>query len=89
MNAEEKRLTAKPAKILFVDDEPDARVLLEQFYDKHARLREWQLFFARNGVDALEQCASHPDIAVVITDLNMPEMDGLTLLSTILPSNTL
>jgi len=38
-------------------------------------------FFAHNGVQALEKLKERPDIDIVVTDLNMPEMDGLTLLS--------
>lgn len=62
------------------DDEPDVRFLFEQFYDRHVQRGEWQMLFAQNGVEALDMCVAHPDIAVVVTDWNMPAMDGLTLL---------
>ncbi|MEG4962538.1 MULTISPECIES: response regulator [unclassified Microcoleus] len=69
------------AKILFVDDEPDLESLISQKFRKKIRAEEWQLFFAHNGVQALEKLKEHPDLDIVVTDLNMPEMDGLTLLS--------
>ncbi|MBD1814406.1 response regulator [Microcoleus vaginatus DQ-U2] len=69
------------AKILFVDDEPDLESLISQRFRKKIRAEEWQLFFAPNGVQALEKLKDHPDLDMIVTDLNMPEMDGLTLLS--------
>ncbi|HYO07088.1 MAG TPA: response regulator [Phototrophicaceae bacterium] len=69
------------AKILFVDDELDLESLISQKFRKKIRTEEWQLFFAPNGVQALEKLKERPDIDIVVTDLNMPEMDGLTLLS--------
>ncbi|EGK84533.1 hybrid sensor histidine kinase/response regulator [Microcoleus vaginatus PCC 9802] len=69
------------AKILFVDDEPDLESLISQRFRKKIRAEKWQLFFAHNGVQALEKVKQHPDIDIIVTDLNMPEMDGLTLLS--------
>jgi two-component system NtrC family sensor kinase len=71
------------AKILFVDDERDLESLMSQKFRKNIRAEEWQLFFAHNGVQALEKLKERPDIDIVVTDLNMPEMDGLTLLSKI------
>jgi len=69
------------AKILFVDDEPDLKSLISQKFRKKIRAEEWQLFFAHNGVQALEKLKQQPDLDIVVTDINMPEMDGLTLLS--------
>ncbi|MEG5039614.1 MULTISPECIES: ATP-binding protein [unclassified Microcoleus] len=68
-------------KIMFVDDEPDLESLLSQRFRKKIRAEKWQLFFAHNGVQALEKLKEYPDVDIVVTDLNMPEMDGLTLLS--------
>ena len=69
------------AKILFVDDERDLESLVSQKFRKKIRAEEWQFFFAHNGVQALEKLEEHPDLDMIVTDLNMPEMDGLTLLS--------
>ena len=71
------------AKILFVDDELDLESLISQKFRKKIRAEKWQLFFAHNGVQALEKVKQHPDLDIIVTDLNMPEMDGLTLLSKI------
>ncbi|MEG4070653.1 response regulator [Microcoleus sp. Pol11C2] len=71
------------AKILFVDDELDLESLISQRFRKKIRAEKWQLFFAHNGVQALEKLKERLDIDIVVTDLNMPEMDGLTLLSQI------
>ena len=68
-------------KILVVDDEADLEVLIKQKFRKKIREGEYQFVFAINGKHALEQLSNHVDIGVVLTDINMPEMDGLTLLS--------
>ncbi|MEH2239225.1 AAA-like domain-containing protein [Nostoc sp.] len=70
-----------PAKILVVDDEPDLEILLRQKYRKKIREREFFLIFARNGIEALEKLEAEPDIDIVLTDIYMPEMDGLTLVT--------
>ena len=69
------------AKILFVDDEENLEYVISQVFRKNIRTEGWQIFFARNGVEALEKLKENPDLDIVLTDLNMPEMDGLTLLS--------
>ncbi|WP_423925091.1 PP2C family protein-serine/threonine phosphatase [Candidatus Palauibacter sp.] len=68
------------AKILVVDDEPDLELLLRQKFRRRIRTGEFSLVFAQNGVEALEQLERHPDVDMVLSDINMPEMDGLTLL---------
>ncbi|HEY9666758.1 MAG TPA: response regulator, partial [Coleofasciculaceae cyanobacterium] len=70
-----------PAKILVVDDEPDLEPLIRQKFRRKIRQNEFQFFFARNGIEALETLQIQPDIDMVLTDLNMPEMDGLELLT--------
>lgn len=69
------------AKILVVDDEPDLEILIQQRFRKKIRAQEYEFVFALNGRHALECLAEHPDVDVVLSDINMPEMDGLTLLS--------
>jgi sigma-B regulation protein RsbU (phosphoserine phosphatase) len=68
------------AKILVVDDEPDLEVLIRQRFRKKIQAEEFHFVFAKNGVEALEKLRRNSDIALVLTDINMPEMDGLTLL---------
>ena len=68
------------AKILVADDEPDLEVLIKQKFRQKIREREYEFVFAVNGRDALEKLKQHPDVDIVISDINMPEMDGLTLL---------
>lgn len=68
-------------KILVVDDEEDLEVLIKQKFRKKIREREYEFVFAINGRHALEQLETHTDVDVVLSDINMPEMDGLTLLS--------
>lgn len=68
-------------KILVVDDETDLEVLMKQKFRKKIREQEYEFVFAGNGVEALSQLEKHTDVDVVLSDINMPEMDGLTLLS--------
>jgi phosphoserine phosphatase RsbU/P len=69
-----------PPKILVVDDEPDLEVLIRQRFRKQIRDDELHFEFAQNGVQALQKLDEHQDISVILSDINMPEMDGLTLL---------
>ena len=70
-----------PAKILAVDDEADFEVLIRQRFRRQTRAGEFVLRFARNGEEALAVLAAEPDIDLLLLDINMPVMDGLTLLS--------
>lgn len=70
-------------KILVVDDEADIELIITQKYRKQIRDDIYQFFFAHNGIEALEVLQQHPEITIVLTDINMPEMDGLTLLEAI------
>ncbi len=76
-------------KILVVDDEADLEVLIKQKFRQKIRERHYEFVFASNGRHALEQLALHADVAVVLSDINMPEMDGLTLLSKLGEQNSL
>jgi len=70
-------------RLLVVDDEADVELLVRQRFRRQIREHQYEFVFALNGNEALERLEEYPDIEVVITDLNMPEMDGLTLLSRI------
>ena len=70
-------------KILSVDDETDLELLLTQFFRRKIRNGEYEFFFAHNGLEALQVLLKHPDISIILSDINMPEMDGLTLLAKI------
>jgi adenylate cyclase len=70
-------------KILVVDDEEDLEALIKQKFRQKIREKEYDPSFANNGRHALEILAEDGDISVVLSDINMPEMDGLTLLTNI------
>lgn len=69
--------------MLVVDDEVDLEVLIKQKFRRQIRNKEFEFVFAMNGVEALAKLKLHEDIDIVLSDINMPEMDGLTLLSKI------
>ena len=68
-------------KILSVDDEMAVEQLMKQYFRRQIRHGEYEVFFAHNGAEALDVLALHPDIEIILSDINMPEMDGLTLLA--------
>ena len=70
-----------PIKILSVDDEMDLELLLTQYFRRKIRKGEYEFVFAHNGLEALTMMVKHPDIEIILSDINMPEMDGLTLLA--------
>ena len=70
-------------KILVVDDEPDLEHLVRQRMRRDVRAGRYLFAFAHNGIEALEILNEDPDIDMVLTDINMPQMDGLTLLEQI------
>lgn len=69
--------------ILCVDDEMDMEMLIKQKFRKEIRDKHYSFVFAHNGIEALNQIAQFPEIRLVLSDINMPEMDGLTFLSKI------
>ena len=69
------------SKILVVDDEPDLQELIRQKFRNKIKANEYEFHFAENGVQALDKIANDGAITLVLTDINMPVMDGLTLLS--------
>lgn len=66
--------------ILVVDDEPDLEALVMQKFRREIRDGKVRFLFAHDGVEALDVLGRHDDIEMVLSDINMPRMDGLTLL---------
>jgi len=71
------------ANILVVDDEPDLRHLIRQKFRSKIKTKEYEFQFAMNGAEALEKILNDGSINLILTDINMPVMDGLTLLTKI------
>jgi CheY-like chemotaxis protein len=67
--------------LLVVDDEPDVQFLVKQKFRKQIRDEEYEFLFASNGLEAIEVLKEHPEIEVILCDVNMPQMDGISLLS--------
>ena len=70
-------------KILVVDDEPDVEPLILQRMRRAIRRGRYEFVFAHNGIDALDKLNKCQNIDMVLSDINMPQMDGLTLLEQI------
>lgn len=70
----------KPREILVVDDEPDLELLVRQRFRRQIREGEFEFFFSHNGEEALRALDGRPTIDLILSDINMPVMDGLTLL---------
>lgn len=68
-------------RLLVVDDEPDLEALIRQKFRKQIREGLAEFHFAYDGQDAVDKLRSDLEVDVVLTDINMPRMDGLTLLS--------
>ncbi|MEO5892361.1 MAG: adenylate/guanylate cyclase domain-containing protein [Ferruginibacter sp.] len=77
------------AKILVADDETDLEMLIKQKFRQKIREQQYEFIFAINGNDALDKIQQHADVDIVLSDINMPEMDGLTLLSRLNESSPL
>ena len=68
-------------KILVADDEAHLEVLIKQKFRRQIREHEYEFIFAINGNDALKKLEENTEVDIVLSDINMPEMDGLTLLT--------
>ena len=77
------------AKIMVVDDEADLETLIKQKFRRQIREKTYEFSFASNGAEALRMLHDSPDIDMVLSDINMPEMDGLTLLTKLAEQNLL
>lgn len=75
------------ATILLVDDEPDLEALVSQKFRREIRDGTLGFVFARDGVEALAAIAANPGFDLVLSDINMPRMDGLTLIKTLQETN--
>ena len=69
--------------ILLVDDEPDLETLVQQKFRRQIRDGQVKFLFARDGAEALEMLGNGGAVDMVVSDINMPRMDGLTLLQKI------
>lgn len=74
-----------PNKILVVDDETDLELLVRQHFRRKIRAGEMEFAFAHSGKEALQKLIEEENIDMVLSDINMPEMDGLTLLREMVP----
>ena len=77
------------AKILVVDDETDLELLVKQKFRRKIRENIYEFIFAHNGEDALQKLQENPDVDVMLSDINMPVMDGLTLLNRLAETNSI
>lgn len=66
--------------LMVVDDEIDLEPLIRQKFRREIRNNEYDFIFAHNGLEALAKLLEFPEISIILSDINMPEMDGLTLL---------
>jgi adenylate cyclase len=77
------------SKILVADDEADLALLIKQKFRKQIRDKKYEFVFALNGNEALVKLEQHPDVEVLLSDINMPELDGLSLLTKLPEKNPL
>ncbi len=73
-------------KAMVVDDEKDVELLFRQYFRKEIHQKKIELIFAFSGEDALQQLRTMkqpPDVMVILSDINMPGMNGLELLQAV------
>lgn len=87
--SENEKLSNITSKILVVDDEPALEALIRQKFRRQIKNKEMEFTFASNGFEALDILEKNKDIGIILTDINMPEMDGLTFLSKLKEKNRL
>lgn len=75
-------------KIMVVDDEPDLQILILQKFRNRIYNNDYEFIFAENGEQALEILGKVKDVSLILSDINMPKMDGLTLLQKLQETNT-
>ena len=75
-------------KILVVDDEADLELLIKQKFRRKIRENHYEFLFASNGQEALTRVAENPDTDIILSDINMPVMDGLTMLTKLHEAHT-
>ena len=76
-----EKLAPTPIRILLLDDEPDMELLLRNRFRREVREGMYEILFATDGQAGLEVLRRRADIDLVLTDINMPGMDGLTFLA--------
>ncbi len=81
--ADNSRAINHEIKILVVDDEPDIKELILQMFKNEMKDNYYQFYFSENGENALSLLSEVEGIEIVLADINMPGMDGLTLLENI------
>lgn len=80
---------SRPAKVLVVDDEPNVITLIRKSFRRQIAKGMYEFVFAANGRAALDELQHHVDIDLIVSDINMPEMDGLALLQRVSDMNPL
>jgi serine/threonine protein kinase/class 3 adenylate cyclase len=85
--ASDTNVSAQSVKILVVDDEPDMQTLVQQSFRQQIRRGIYEFTFVTEGHAALAELSRRPDIDLVLSDINMPGMDGLTLLQHVSEAN--
>ena len=74
-------MNTQTRKILVVDDEPDLQILMLQKFRQKVKSKEYEFLFAEDGTEAIQSIETNKDVVLILSDINMPRMDGLTLLN--------